>query len=165
MRTKDKIQLWLRDYERSRHSKQPNESWISSKYDIQGLPWQELQQIYLPELGMCWGPACNSLKKLWKSYKIAGRNGEPRRDIAWKINAIQKAMGIQKSEFPELEGMELDEELTEEEIQLKREEREDAGNSGFEKPEEFTEEWSEEDKQLRREEREAEEENDDWWFS
>ena len=76
---------------------------------------------------MCWGPACNSLKKLWKSYKIAGRNGEPRRDTAWKINAIQKAMGIQKSEFPELDGMEMDEELTEEEIQLKREEREDAG--------------------------------------
>lgn len=124
----------------------------------------ELQQIYLPELGMCWGPACNSLKKLWKSYKIAGRNGEPRRDIAWKINAIQKAMGIEKSEFPELEGMETsDEEMADEEIQLKREEREDAGDWGFEKPEEsYTDEWSEEDKQLRREEREAEE---DWWFS
>lgn len=29
----------------------------------------------------------------------------------------------------------------------------------------YTEEWSEEDKQLQREEREAEEENDDWWFT
>jgi hypothetical protein len=48
---------------------------------------------------------------------------------------------------------------------LKREELEDTGNWGFEKPEEFTEEWSKEDKQLRGEEREAEEENDDWWFS
>ena len=116
---------------------------------------------------MCWGPACNSLKKLWKSYKIAGRNGEPRRDIAWKINVIQKAMGIEKSEFPELEGMETsDEEMTDEEIQLKRKEREDAGDWGFEKPEEsYTEEWSEQDKQLRREEREAEQENDDWWFN
>ena len=118
----DEMRKWLMNYERMRlKSSTPNESWISSKYDIQGMPWQELQQIYLPELRMCWGPACNSLKKLWKSYKIAGRNGEPRRDIAWKINAIQKAMGIQKSEFPELEGMEMDEELTEEEIQLKRE--------------------------------------------
>ena|SRR5215469_8916254 len=113
---------------------------------------------------MCWGPACNSLEKLWKSYKIAGRNGEPRRDIAWKINAIQKAMGIEKSEFPEVEGMEAsDEEMTDQEIQLKREEREDAGDWRFEKPEEFyMDEWSEEDKQLRREEQEAEE---DWWFS
>jgi hypothetical protein len=72
-------------------------------------------------------------------------------------------MGIEKSEFPELEGMsdeESDEELTDEEIQLRREEREDAGVWGFEKPEEsFTEEGSEEDKQLQREEK-AEE--DDW---
>ena len=83
------------NYERMRlKSNTPNESWISTKYDIQGLPWQELQQIYLPELGMC--TACNSLKKLWKSYKIAGRH----RDIAWKINAIQKTISIEKSEFP-----------------------------------------------------------------
>ena len=156
----DEMRKWLMNYERMRlKSNTPNESWISSKYDIQGMPWQELQQIYLPELRMCWGPACNSLKKLWKSYKIAGRNGEPRRDIAWKINAIQKAMGIEKSEFPELEGVETsDEEMTDEEIQLKREEREDAGDWGFEKPEKsYTDEWSEEDKQLRREELEAEE--------
>ena len=74
---------------------------------------------------MCWGPACNSLKKLWKSYKIAGRNGEPRGDFAWKIRNIQSAMGIEKSEFPELEGMDdEDQELTDEEIQLKREEKE-----------------------------------------
>src|SRR5215469_3414094 len=141
----DEMRKWLMNYERMRHkSNTPDESWISSKYDIQGMPWQELQQIYLPELRMCWGPACNSLKKLWKSYKIAGRTGEPRSDIAWKINTIQKAMGIQKSEFRELEGMEMDEELTEEEIQLKRKEREEAGDWGFEKPEEsYTDEWSE----------------------
>src|SRR5215469_6364596 len=154
------MQRWLRDYDRLRLDPDtPNES---SKYDIEGMHWSELQQIYLPELGMCWGPACNSLKKLWKSYKIAGRNGEPRRDIAWKINAIQKAMGIEKSEFPELEGMETsDEEMTDEEIQLKREERKDAGDWGFEKPEEsYTDEWSEEDKQLRREEIA---EGDDWF--
>ena len=59
----------------------------------------------------------------------------------------------------------MDEELTEEEIQLKREERKYAGHWGFEKPEEITEEWSEEDQELRGEERETEEENDDWWFS
>src|SRR5215469_18944106 len=146
------MQRWLRDYDRLRLDPDtPNES---SKYDIEGMPWQELQQIYLPELGMCWGPACNSLKKLWKSYKIAGRNGEPRRDIAWKINQIQNAMGIEKSEFPELEGMETGyEEMTvEEEIELRREENEDADDWEFE-----TEEY----KQLRKEQREAE---DDWWF-
>src|SRR5215467_4266062 len=103
MRTKNKMQLWLRDYERSRHLKRPNESCISSRYDIQGMHWQELQQLYLPELNMRWGPAVSALKKLWKSYKIAGRTGEPRSDLAWKINRV--AMGLEKSEFPELEGM------------------------------------------------------------
>jgi hypothetical protein len=142
----DEIRKWLMNYERMRvKSNTLNESWISSKYEIQGMPWQELQQIYLPELRMCWGPACNSLKKLWKSYKIAGQNGEPRGDIAWKINRIQNAMGIEKSEFPELKGM-YDEDL----------------NFGTSERSEFIEGWSEDE---RREEREAELENDDWWFS
>jgi len=85
---------------------------------------------------MCSGPA---LKKSWKEYKMAGRNGMYRGDIAWGINRIQSAMGIEKSEYPELEGIsdeESEEELNDEEIQLRREEKEDAGDWGFEKPEE-----------------------------
>jgi hypothetical protein len=163
---------WLVNYERLRHSKRLNESWISSRYDTQGMHWQELQQLYLPELNMRWGPAVSALKKLWKSYKIAGRTGESRSDLAWKINQIQKAMGIEKSEFPELEGMDTgDEESTDEEIELRREEREESGGDGNlnfgtnEVGSEYTDEWSEQDKQLLREEREAEQENDDWWFS
>jgi hypothetical protein len=49
------LRKWLVNYERFRHSKRPNESWISSRYDIQGMHWQELQQLYLPELNMRWG--------------------------------------------------------------------------------------------------------------
>jgi len=73
---------------------------------------------------------------LWKSYKIAGRTGEPRSDLAWKINRV--AMGL-KSEFPELEGMDHDD----------FEEDQDQGQSA-------------EEIQLRHEEREA---DDDWWIS
>jgi hypothetical protein len=141
--------------ERMRHykqPKQPNESWISSKYDIQGLHWQELQQLYLPELNMCWGPACNSLKKLWKSYKIAGRNGEPRGDIAMKIRNVQSSMGIQQSEFPELEGIGDDQE-----VEMIGEEKEEDWESEDEIPEESN---TEEDEQLRREEIA---EGDDWF--
>src|SRR5215469_3934980 len=138
----DEMRKWLMNYERMRFkSNTPNESWISSKYDIQGFPWQELQQIYLPELGMCWGPACYLLKKLWKAYKIAGRSGEPRGDIAYKINRVQAAMGIERAQFPELEGMpyeneDLDQDqggegMTAEEIQLQREEREYSDNWGW----------------------------------
>ena len=96
---------WLRIYDNLR-TKAPNhnEGWTSTIYDIQGMHWQELQQLYLPELNMRWGPAVSALKKLWKSYKIAGRTGEPRSDLAWKINQIQKAMGIEKSEFPGTRG-------------------------------------------------------------
>jgi hypothetical protein len=137
------MRKWLVNYERRRH---PSEV-VSSKFDFQG-DWRELQQIYLPELGMHLGPAWNSLKKLWKSYKIAGRTGEPRSDTAWKINRLQVAMGLEKSDFPELEGMVLDDEWDEQ----------DQG-------EELPPEWSAEDEQLRREEREAEQENDDWWIS
>ena len=80
--------------------------------------------------------------KLWKSYRIAGRNyGEDlRRDICWKIRNIQTALGIEKTHFEELEGMIDDEEL-----------------------EETTDEWSSEDKQLLQEEIAEEQENDDWW--
>ena len=95
---------------------------------------------------MSWGPAVSALKKLWKSYKIAGRTGEPRGDIAWKINRLQSGMGIEKSTFPELEGMETDdeesqmssdEELTrEEEVQLRNEE-----NQENEEDEEEADDW------------------------
>jgi hypothetical protein len=47
-----------------------------------------------------------------------------RGDIAYRIRTIQDAMGIKKSEFPELEGLN-DEELTKEEIQLRKEEEEE----------------------------------------
>ena len=91
-----------------------------------------LGRNYSRYIYLSWGCVGVPPAKLWKSYKIAGRNGEPRRDIAWKINAIQKAMGIEKSEFPELEEMETsDGEMNDEEIQLRRE---DAGDWGFEKP-------------------------------
>jgi hypothetical protein len=57
--TMNKMQLWLRDYERLRlNPDAPNESWTSSKYDIECMHWTELQQIFLPALEMCWGPAC-----------------------------------------------------------------------------------------------------------
>jgi hypothetical protein len=152
---------WLHAYELRRSSKNPkelkehNEKWISSKYDIQNMHWTELQQLYLPDLGMCWGPACNSLKKLWKSYKIAGRTGEVRSDIAWNIQNIQRAMGIPESQLEELEGMD-DEETEAQEVE------ENWGfNSGIS---EESSELTELDKQLKREEQESQDEEDDWWF-
>jgi hypothetical protein len=153
MPTMNKMQLWLRDYEAQRHSKQPKElkeSWQSSKYDFSD---PDVRLEYVPEMGCSVGGCISALKKLWKSYKIAGRNGEPRGDIAWNIRNLQGFLGIERSHFPELEGMDDDEENI-----LKSEEDEE--NFGTNDPY-----WSEEDKQLLKEELEAEKENDDWWFS
>jgi hypothetical protein len=138
------MQRWLQRYERERHSKrpkEPNESWVSSKYDL-GIHWAELQQTFVPELNMTFGSAISVLKKSWKSYKIAGREGMNRSDLAYRIVSIQNALGLPKSDFPELENMSFDQEfreawsnenegqdrdfeqepLTQEEIQLRREE-------------------------------------------
>ena len=145
----NEMQRWLANYERRRHlQKEPSEFWASSKYDIQGTHWEDMQQTFIPELRMNFGQACSALKKSWKAYKIAGRNGEPRGDIAWRIRSIESALGIEKSEFPELEGMGM----TDDEEEIRLEGQEDADDWEFE-----TEEY----KQLRKEQREAE---DDWWF-
>jgi len=108
------MRKWLMNYENSRHNSgrptQPSEFWASSKYDLTNMTWKEVSEIYLPTLNMRFGAAINSLKKLWKSYKIAGRTGEYRTDTAWKIRKIQSAIGVEPSEFPELEGMEIDDE-------------------------------------------------------
>ena len=123
------MQRWHRDYERLRlNPDASDESW-TSKYDIESMHWTELQQIYLPELGMCWGPACSALRKSRYAYKQLGRTGQYRNDIAYRITKIQNAMGIAKTEFAELGP--YTEEWSEEDKQLRREEQ-DEGDWDFE---------------------------------
>ena len=53
----NEMQRWLRNCDRLRLDPDAsNKSWISSKYDIEGMHWTELQQIYIPELKMCFSP-------------------------------------------------------------------------------------------------------------
>ena len=49
-----------------------------------------------------------------------GKDGGYRGYIAYRINKIQKALGFPKSEFPELDPQWIDEELSKEDIQLKK---------------------------------------------
>jgi len=146
---------WLHNYENSRHSSgpgQPSQAWASSKYDTQNMTWSEISQIYLPEIGLTFGAAINSLKKLWFSYKMAGKSGTGyRADIAYRINEVQAAMGVPKSRFPELEGME--EESAAEEIQLRKEEEEENKQE---------DDWNV-DQVLGNREQEEEETDDDWF--
>jgi hypothetical protein len=163
------MRKWIANYENSRHSKQGlrelKESWISSKYDFTDL---HVREEYVPEIGCSVGGCISALRKSWRAYYIAGRNGEPRNDVAHRIVSIQSALGIERSQFPGLEGMDVEfeemdsGELNADELQALREERAESGgnhnlNSGT--TELYTDEWSEEDKQLLKEERESE---DDW---
>jgi hypothetical protein len=117
---------WLRQYERFRNNPDAKNdaSWLSSKYDLEGLYWDEIREIYIPELGICFGPSCEALRKSWYAYKRLGRDGGYRGDIAYRINKIQNALGFPMSEFPEL-GPWVDEEFSKEDIQLKKEEQDE----------------------------------------
>jgi hypothetical protein len=145
--TTNKMQLWLRDYERRRvrDNKEPNESWAQSKFGPQNMDWRTAQQIYLPSLNLTVGQAWHGLKKLWKSYKISGRNGESRTLTAYEINRYQVALDLPRSDLPELEGIVSDYEFEEEEVQ--------------EQEQDLT---ADEIQQLKREDVEAEQ---DWWIS
>lgn len=104
------MRKWLKNYENLRHSKEKetNELWISSKgYDTQNMPREELQKLWIPGLKMTYGAAVSALTKSWTAYRIAGRNGEPRGDLAIRILNIQKNLGIPQSDglYEELEQM------------------------------------------------------------
>lgn len=102
-----RMMKWLREYDRLRTNPDaPNESWISTKYDIIGLTWKEISDIYILELEMCWGPACSALRKTWYKFKMAGKEGtDYRGDIAYRINKIQDGMGIPLTDFEEYPGI------------------------------------------------------------
>ena len=95
----NEMQRWIRNYDRSRlNPNQPNEFWVSSKYDIQGMSWTEISEIYLPEIDMRFGSACSALKKCWYAYKMVRKQGLDSGDLVYRINCIQSVMGIKKSE-------------------------------------------------------------------
>src|SRR5437016_12963264 len=117
----DQMRKWLVNYERLRHSKRLNESWISTKYDFTD---PNVRLEYVPEMRCSVGGCISALKGSWKAYRIAGRNGEPRADLAYRIRNLQLAMGIPTTEFEELEGMQVE---TDDEANQSTEEEE----SGF----------------------------------
>jgi hypothetical protein len=121
---------WVKDYEnrkgrpsgRGPNGRKPKMDstwpWISTKYDF-SLPHQELKQIRVSALGMNLTSAISALKGSWQNYKIAGRNGETRDDIKYRINFIQDSLGLEQS-FPELAGQQQEPE----EYRLREEEQE-----------------------------------------
>jgi hypothetical protein len=108
-------------------------AWHSTKYDLDNMDWNEIREIYLPEIQMSWGSACEAMRKSWFSYKMSKREGDRGWDIILRINRIQKALGIELTEFrdgPDIEWvrtqLDLEEgtgvEPTSEDLELKFEE-------------------------------------------
>ena len=108
------------------------------------------------------------LKKSWRSYKLYRKDGMPAPDLAMRILKIQHSMGLPLSEFPELDSewviQELDrssdyEQLSPLDIQLRKEEEQDAGlvegltEEGFDNDEGMSDEERRLEQELMAEER------------
>lgn len=133
MATKE-FKRWLRQYDQLRTNPyEPNQSWTSTKFEIEGLRWDELKAIEIPDLldqdgnPMNWGQACSALRKTWYRYKTEKRQGINVRPLAYRIKKIQRSMGITEAQFPELDeewaGEQLD--MEEGESELLKEEAEE----------------------------------------
>ena len=167
---------WLVNYENERMQNYDgqNGTLVSSKFDLTGISWDEIRDLetdLLDQNGepMNFGRSFEALRKTWRSFKLARKNGSPAPELALRILKLQNGLGLPLADFEqELErygGMEmaireLDNE--DEEIILKREERQSMLESLGVNNDDSSEwsEWSEGDdlngaelsKQLRKEE-------------
>jgi hypothetical protein len=125
---------WLYDYERRRTGKDEHVGWTSSRYDLESKDWDNIREIFIPELQMTFGQASSALKRSWYAYRRSRKEGSGyNNDLAWRINRIQHYLGIPLTEFqdgPDLNWIkqqlnaeeESGEEVSAEEIQLRKEE-------------------------------------------
>ena len=72
--------------------------WESDLYDFSD---PEVRLKYVPQLGCSVGGAISMLRKSWKSYKAARREGYEDRclELEYHINSIQSALGIEECRF------------------------------------------------------------------
>jgi hypothetical protein len=72
--------------------------WISDKYDFSD---PDVRLDFVPEMGCSVGGCMSALKRSWKSYKAARREGYADRclELEYRINSIQAALGIEECSF------------------------------------------------------------------
>jgi hypothetical protein len=72
--------------------------WESDLYDFSD---PEIRLKYVPEMGCSVGGCISMLRKSWKSYKAARREGYEDRclELEDRINSIQRALGIEECSF------------------------------------------------------------------
>jgi hypothetical protein len=72
--------------------------WIS---DLYGLSDPDVRSGYVAEMGCSVGGCISSLKRSWKFYKAARREGYADRclELENRINSIQRALGLEENQF------------------------------------------------------------------
>jgi hypothetical protein len=148
------------------------------------MSWSEIRHLWIPELGCNFGEACQRLKRAWSKYKRFHKQGDRAFDWILKVNRIQRALGLEMTDFRDGPGLDwvkdqldLEDqggngtgvELSGEELELKfeqdQEEKEKESWSTWDEDEEETQptDYLNEDPlyaQLRREEKEEAEEQE-----
>ena len=164
---KESMNRWLHSYKSRRTSGEIEMSQLLQvRPDLQGLSWDEIRSFPVPQLGegMTMGKSFSMLKKSWRSYKLYRKDGMPAPDLAMRILKIQYSLGLPLSEFLELDQRwvegELnrssdDEQLSPLDLQLRKEEEQDAGlvEIGFDNDEEMSDEERRLEQELMAEER------------
>ena len=75
----ESVNSWLRSYEERRTGGADisSKGLLSSRFDLDGLSWDEIREIPIPELGenVTFGTGCEQLRKTWWHLKQNRREG------------------------------------------------------------------------------------------
>lgn len=96
---------WFNRYEQRRVDPYNDISKLtSSRFDLEGLSWNEIREIPVPEMGKNFGETFQTLKRSWRSYKeYKKEDGFADPALCLQILRLQKWLGLPLAEFPELE--------------------------------------------------------------
>lgn len=93
---------------------------LSSRFDLEGLTWDEIRDIPIEELGpgMTFGKGCEQLRKTWLHLKLNRAEGNYHNiDLELRINRLQHFLGFERTQFDDLDPSWVDQELLMEEEQ------------------------------------------------
>jgi hypothetical protein len=65
--------------------------WETSKFNLEGMHWEEARDTWILELSMSFGQAVSALKKSWLAFKLNRHKGEEDKVFyyAKRLNRIQ----------------------------------------------------------------------------
>ena len=111
---------WLASYEarRTRGADMSSKGLLSSRFDLEGLTWDEIRDIPIEELGpgMTFGKGCEQLRKTWLHLKLNRAEGNYHNiDLELRINRLQHFLGFERTQFDDLDPSWVDQELLMEE--------------------------------------------------